>query len=56
MRAKLDVRPGMRIGFEVRGTELIIKPELPMSAYRGILKDYDLSDIEPPQKKDRDFE
>ena len=32
MRAKLGIHPGTRIGFEVRGTELVIKPELPMSA------------------------
>ena len=56
MRAKLGIHPGTRIGFEVRGTELIIKPELPMSAYRGTLKGYDLGDIEPPKEKDRDSE
>ena len=56
MRAKLGIHPGTRINFEVRGTELVIKPELPMSAYRGILKGYDLGDIEPPKEKDRDFE
>ena len=56
MRAKLGIHPGTRIGFEVRGTELVIKPELPMSAYRGILKGYDLGDIEPAKEKDQDFE
>ena len=56
MRAKLGIHPGTRIGFEVRGTELVIKPELPMSAFYGILKGYDLGDIEPPKEKDRDFE
>jgi AbrB family looped-hinge helix DNA binding protein len=55
MRAKLGIQPGSRIGFEVRGSELVIKPEVPMSAYRGILKGYDLGDIEPPKEKDRDF-
>ena len=55
MRAKLGIHPGTRIGFEVRGTELVIKPELPMSAYYGILKGYDLGDIEPPKEKDRNF-
>ena len=55
MRAKLGIHPGTRIGFEVRGAELVIKPELPMSAYYGILKDYDLADIEPPKEKDRTF-
>lgn len=56
MRAKLGIHPGTRIGFEVRGTELVIKPELPMSAYYGTLKGYGLGDIEPPKEKDRDFE
>ena len=56
MRAKLGIHPGTRIGFEVRGTELVIKPELPMSAYRGILKGYDLDNIEPAKEKDQDFE
>jgi AbrB family looped-hinge helix DNA binding protein len=56
MRAKLGIQPGSRIGFEVRGGELVIKPELPMSAYYGILKDYDLGDTEPPKEADRSFE
>ena len=55
MRAKLGIHPGTRIGFEVRGTELVIKPKLPMSTYYGILKGYDLGDIEPPKEKDRNF-
>ncbi|CAM3481713.1 AbrB/MazE/SpoVT family DNA-binding domain-containing protein [Polaromonas hydrogenivorans] len=56
MRARLGIQPGSRIVFEVRGKELVIKPEVPTSAYRGILKGYDLGDIEPPKEKDRDFE
>ena len=56
MRAKLGIQPGSRIGFEVRGGELVIKPELPMSAYYGMLKDYDLGDTEPPKEADRSFE
>jgi AbrB family looped-hinge helix DNA binding protein len=56
MRAKLGIKPGSHIQFEVRGTELVIKPELPMSAYRGILKGYDLGDIEPEKEPDRTFE
>ena len=47
---------GNHIHFEVRGRELVIKPELPMSAYRGILKGYDLGDIEPEKEPDRTFE
>ena len=56
MRAKLGITPGSHIHFEVRGSELVIKPELPMSAYRGILKGYDLGDIEPEKEPDRTFE
>ena len=56
LRAKLGIGAGSRIHFELRGSELVITPEVPMSAYRGILKDYDLGDIEPPKEKDRDFE
>ena len=56
MRVKLGIQPGSRIGFELRGNELVITPEVPTSAYRGILKGYDLGDIEPPKEKDRDFE
>ena len=56
MRALLGISPGSHIQFEVRGKELVIKPELPMSAYRGILKGYDLGDIEPEKEPDREFE
>ena len=55
MRAKLGLKPGSHIHFELRGAELVIKPELPMSAYRGILKGYDLGDIEPEKEPDREF-
>ena len=56
MRAKLGITPGSHIHFEVRGHELVIKPELPMSAYYGMLKGYDLGDIEPEKEPDREFE
>ena len=56
MRAKLGLVPGSHIHIEVRGHELVIIPELPMSAYRGILKGYDLGDIEPEKEQDRTFE
>ena len=56
LRIKLGIEPGSRVHLELRGSELVITPEVPMSAYCGILKDYDLGDIEPPKEKDRDFE
>jgi AbrB family looped-hinge helix DNA binding protein len=56
MRNQLGIEPGSHIHFEVRGHELVIKPELPMSAYRGMLKGYDLGDIEPEKEADRTFE
>ena len=57
MRAKLGIVPGSHIRFEVRGQELVIKPELPMSAYRGMLKGYKLkpADLEIPKGQDREF-
>ncbi|MGC8697301.1 MAG: AbrB/MazE/SpoVT family DNA-binding domain-containing protein [Halothiobacillus sp.] len=56
MRRQLGIEPGAHIRFEVRGAELVIKPELPMSTYRGMLKGYDLGDIEPEKEPDRVFE
>lgn len=55
MRAKLGIQPGSRIRFELREGELAIRPEVPTSAYRGILKGYDLGEIEPAKEKDRNF-
>jgi AbrB family looped-hinge helix DNA binding protein len=57
MRARLGIGPGSHIRFELRGKELVIKPELPISAYRGILKPYNLdpADLEIPKEKDREF-
>ena len=56
MRAKLGIGPGSHIRFELRGKQLVITPELPMSAYRGMLKGVDLGDIEPAKEPDREFE
>ena len=57
MRAKLGIGAGSRIHFELRGKELVIKPELPMSAYRGMLKGYNLdpADLEIEKEPDREF-
>ena len=56
MRTKLGIQPGSHIHFELRGQELVIKPELPMSAYYGMFRDYDLGDTEPDKEHDRVFE
>ena len=55
MRAKLGIGAGSHIHFELRGAELVITPEVPMRAYRGILKGYDLGDIEPEKEPDREL-
>jgi AbrB family looped-hinge helix DNA binding protein len=55
MRAQLGIEPGSQIQFEVRGKEIVITPLLPMSAYRGILKGYDLGDTEPPKEPDKEY-
>jgi len=55
MRAKLGIQAGSHIQFELRGQELVIKPELPMSAYYGMLKGYDIGDTEIPKEPDREL-
>ena len=55
MRAALGIEAGSRIQFEVRDKELVIRPELPITAYRGILQGYDLGNIEPEKEPDREF-
>lgn len=40
IREKLGITTGSRIQFELRGSELVVRPELPMSTYRGMLKPY----------------
>jgi AbrB family looped-hinge helix DNA binding protein len=58
MRAKLGLQAGSHIQFELRGQELVITPELPMSAYYGLLKKYKLdpADLEIEKEPDREFE
>ena len=59
MRAKLGIAVGSRIQFELRGKELVVRPEVPMSAYRGMLKPYmhlfKPEDFEIPKEPDREF-
>ncbi len=45
------------IHFELRGNELVIKPEPPMSAYRGMLKRYKLdpADLAIPKEQNREI-
>ncbi len=53
LRKQLGIEPGSTISFEGDAKQIIIKPELPMSAYRGILKGYNITDTEIPKEKDR---
>ena len=55
IRAQLGIETGTRLRFELRGTELIVRPELPISAYYGMLKGYELGDTEPEKEPDREF-
>ena len=55
MRTLLGLTPGSRIVFEARGNELVIKPDLPTSAYYGMLKNHNIGDAEIPKERDRDL-
>ena len=59
MRAKLGITVGSRIQFELRDKELVVRPEVPMSAYYGMLKPYmhlfKPEDFEIPKEPDREF-
>lgn len=55
MRAKLGIQSGTRLRFELRGQELVVRPELPISAYRGMLRGHDLGDFEIPKEPDREL-
>ena len=58
IRAQLGIQTGTKLHFELRGQEIVIKAELPMSAYYGMLKGYnlDIADFESPKEPDREFE
>jgi AbrB family looped-hinge helix DNA binding protein len=53
LREQLGLVAGSRIRFELRGKEIVITPELPISAYRGLLKGYAIPDTEIPKESDR---
>ena len=53
---ELGLYPGSPIEFEIRGNEIVIKALQPMRVYMGILKGYDLGDIEPTNEPDKDYE
>ena len=55
LRAALGIGPGSQIRFELRGRELVIRPELPITAYYGLLEGHDLGDTEPEKEPDREF-
>jgi hypothetical protein len=56
MRTQLGISAGSQIQFEVRGKELVITPELPIRAYRGILKGQGIVANEIDKETDRIFE
>ncbi len=58
MRAQLGIQAGTKLHFELRGEKLVVKPALPISAYYGMLKKYnlDIADFEIPKEPDREFE
>ena len=55
LRAKLGLIEGSKVKFTYDGKKTTLTPELPVSAYRGILKKYnfapDFADI--PKEQDR---
>ena len=55
MRKLLGIKAGSRIGFELRGGEIVIVTTKPMSAHCGMLRGYDLGDVEPEKEPDRTF-
>jgi AbrB family looped-hinge helix DNA binding protein len=58
IRAELGIQTGTKLHFELRGKEIVITAELPVSSYRGILKNYDvnIADFEITEEIDRELE
>jgi len=54
LRRQLNLHAGSKVNIEARDNTLVFQVEQPISAYRGILKGYNLSadDIEIPKEKD----
>ena len=55
MMNQVGIEHGSNIELEVRDGAILIRKQLPISAYMGILKGYDLGDIEPPKEPDKDW-
>ena len=53
--SQVGIEQGSKIELEVRDGSIVIRKQLPISAYMGILKGYDLGDIEPPKEPDKDW-
>ena len=55
MMNQVGIEHGSKIELEVRDGAILIRKQLPISAYMGILKGYDLGDIEPTKEPDKDW-
>jgi bifunctional DNA-binding transcriptional regulator/antitoxin component of YhaV-PrlF toxin-antitoxin module len=59
LRQQLGIEPGMKLRFEVseHGFTFLVRPQLPMRRYYGMLKKYnlDIKDLEIPKEPDREL-
>lgn len=53
LRAKLGLTEGSKVKFIYDGKQTVLKAELPVSAYRGILRDLGGIDTAIPKEPDR---